>query len=212
MQHPLGVCVLPDDSVAIADTYNNAIRRFDPATKLLSTIATDIREPSGISVVETEGVTQLLVVESAEHQLVYLALPEKFQNIQGSAFRTQRPAQNLKPGVVDLRVIFTPPAGQKLDDRYGPSTHLVVSSTPPNLLISGTGSASELNRTIEIADLRNEGTTHAVLHVSVRAASCDISGEVEFPACHVHQQDWGVPIVLSDDGDVALALMLAGLA
>lgn len=212
MQHPLGVCVLPDDSVAIADTYNNAIRRFDPTTKLLSTIATEIREPSGITVVEVDGVTQLLIVESAEHQLVYMTLPEKFQNIQGEAFRTQRPAQKLKPGVIELRVVFTPPAGQKLDDRYGPSTHLVVSSTPTDLLRSGSGSSVDLHRTIDLADLREQGITQAVLHVSVRAASCDISGEVEFPACHVHQQDWGVPIVISDDGDTELALMLAGLA
>ena len=30
MQHPLACCVLADGSVAIADTYNGAIRRFDP--------------------------------------------------------------------------------------------------------------------------------------------------------------------------------------
>ena len=32
LQHPLGVTVLPDGSVAISDTYNGAIRRFDPVT------------------------------------------------------------------------------------------------------------------------------------------------------------------------------------
>ena len=30
LQHPLDCCVLADGSVAIADTYNGAIRRFDP--------------------------------------------------------------------------------------------------------------------------------------------------------------------------------------
>jgi hypothetical protein len=63
-----------------------------------------------------------------------------------------------------------------------------------------------------LADLRAAGIERGVLHVSVRAASCDISDEVEFPACHVHQQDWGVPVIVSDEGDETLSLMLAGLA
>ena len=118
----------------------------------------------------------------------------------------------MSPGNVLVRVVFTPPNGQKLDDRYGPSTHLVVSASPPEMLMSGAGSGSELQREVVIADLREKGISQGVLHVSVRAASCDIAEENEFPACHVHQQDWGVPIVLSDDGSSDVALMLAGLA
>jgi hypothetical protein len=38
------------------------------------------------------------------------------------------------------------------------------------------------------------------------AASCDEEGE--FPACHVHQQDWGVPIKISTSGDAQLRLAL----
>jgi hypothetical protein len=211
LQHPLGVAVLPDDSVVIADTYNNALRHFDPVTKTVSTIAREISEPSGVSVSVIDGRSELLVVESTAHRLTTIRLADKFQNIDGEAFRTKRPATEVAPGAGTIRVIFTPPTGQKLDDRYGPSTHLVVSSSPAELLISGAGSGSDLTRDIEIRDLREAGITSGVLHVSVRAASCDIAEENEFPACHVHQQDWGVPITLTSDGTHEVNLMLAGL-
>ena len=32
LQHPFGVTALPDGSVAVSDTYNHALRRYDPAT------------------------------------------------------------------------------------------------------------------------------------------------------------------------------------
>ena len=34
-----GVCALPDGSVLVADTYNGAVRRYDPATDQVSTVA-----------------------------------------------------------------------------------------------------------------------------------------------------------------------------
>jgi thiol-disulfide isomerase/thioredoxin/sugar lactone lactonase YvrE len=211
LQHPLGIAVLPDDSIVIADTYNKAVRHFDPVTKQVTTVLRDLAEPSGFTTVEVDGRQQLVVVESAAHQLTRIQIADKHQ-VRGDAFRTQRPATLVKPGKASVRVVFTPPTGQKLDDRYGPSTHLVVSSTPPELLVHGIGSGAELSRNIEIADLREQGISQGVLHVSVRAASCDIAEENEFPACHVHQQDWGVPVTLSDDGLSDVALMLAGLA
>jgi thiol-disulfide isomerase/thioredoxin len=40
LQHPLGVTLLPDGSLAISDTYNGALRRYDPQTGEVSTLAT----------------------------------------------------------------------------------------------------------------------------------------------------------------------------
>lgn len=33
----------------------------------------------------------------------------------------------------------------------------------------------------------------------------------EYPACHVHQQDWGVPVRLAEGGAGRLPLVLAGM-
>ncbi len=203
LQHPLGVTVLPDGSVAVADTYNHALRRFDPATGEVSTLATDLREPSD-AVVDGGDV---LVVESARHRLTRLRLPQEALRVVGTAHRTQRPATDVAPGRLRLEVIFSAPAGQKLDTRYGPSTRLLVSSTPPGLLLTGEGRGTDLTRELELDPRVTEG----VLHVSATAASCDDDPANEYPACHVHQQDWGVPLRLAPGGADRLPLVLAGL-
>ncbi|MFE9606752.1 thioredoxin-like domain-containing protein [Streptomyces hokutonensis] len=211
LQHPLGVTALPDGSVAISDTYNHALRRYDPATGEVSTLATDLREPSD-AVLDGD---EILVVESARHRLTRLRLPEEAVRVESVAHRTQRAATEVAPGELKLDVIFQAPAGQKLDTRYGPSTRLLVSATPPELLITGEGPGTDLNRTLTL----NEAFTEGVLHVSAMAASCDdtasnsgsAAGANEYPACHVHQQDWGVPVRLTEGATDRLPLVLAGM-
>ncbi|MFF3562277.1 NHL domain-containing thioredoxin family protein [Streptomyces sp. NPDC002574] len=203
LQHPLGVTALPDGSVAVSDTYNHALRRFDPASGEVTTLATDLREPSG-AVLDGD---EVVVVESARHRLTRLRLPEEAVRVEAAAHRTQRPATEVAPGALRLDVVFTAPAGQKLDQRYGPSTRLLVSSTPPELLLEGEGKGTDLFRDLVLDSEVAEG----VLHVSAMAASCDDDPDNEFPACHVHQQDWGVPVRLTGDGDTRLVLVLAGM-
>ncbi|NLU69588.1 NHL domain-containing thioredoxin family protein [Streptomyces sp. HNM0574] len=208
LQHPLGVTALPDGSVAVADTYNHALRRYDPATGEVTTLATDLREPSGAVLAgDGDGDPHLLVVESARHRLTRLRLPEEAVRVESVAHRTQRAATEVAPGTLQLDVVFQAPAGQKLDERYGPSTRLLVSATPPELLAEGEGQGSDLRRGLRLAD----GVTEGVLHVSAMAASCDDDGENEYPACHVHQQDWGVPVRVTPGGATRLPLILAGL-
>ncbi|MFF5014317.1 NHL domain-containing thioredoxin family protein [Streptomyces sp. NPDC001165] len=202
-QHPLGVTALPDGSVAVADTYNHALRRYDPATGEVSTLATDLREPSDAVVVGAD----IVVVESARHRLTRLRLPEEAVRVEAVAHRTQRAATEVAPGEVRLDVVFQAPSGQKLDTRYGPSTRLLVSSTPPELLLKGEGADTDLSRTLEF----DPAVTEGVLHVSAMAASCDDDPSVEYPACHVHQQDWGVPVRLTEGGADRLPLVLAGM-
>ncbi|MFF7726068.1 NHL domain-containing thioredoxin family protein [Streptomyces sp. NPDC008001] len=202
-QHPLGVTALPDGSVAVSDTYNHALRRYDPATGEVTTLATDLREPSAAVLAGDD----IVVVESARHRLTRLRLPEEAVRVESVAHRTQRAATDVAPGRLRLDVVFQAPAGQKLDTRYGPSTRLLVSSTPPGLLAEGAGQGTDLGRDLVLG----ESVTEGVLHVSAMAASCDDDPENEYPACHMHQQDWGVPVRVVAGGADRLPLVLAGL-
>ncbi|MFJ6441285.1 NHL domain-containing thioredoxin family protein [Streptomyces sp. NPDC091649] len=203
LQHPLGVTALPDGSVAVSDTYNHALRRYDPVSGEVTTLATDLREPSDAVLADGD----LVVVESARHRLTRLRLPEEAVRVADQAHRTRRAATEIAPGTLRLDVVFQAPAGQKLDTRYGPSTRLQVSATPPELLAEGAGTGTDLGRDLVLAD----GVTEGVLHVSAMAASCDDDPANEYPACHMHQQDWGVPVRVTAQGTPRLPLVLAGM-
>lgn len=211
LQHPLGVTELPDGSVAIADTYNGAIRRYEPRTDEVTTLARGLDEPSDILVLPGSDGEQpsLLVAESAAHRLTRVAIPAEAQHVDEGAQQTSRPATELGTGTLTLTVGFSVPAGQKLDDRFGDPTHLQVSSTPPELITAGAGGSEGLERTIEISD----GIDSGVLHITARAAACDGSEDGEIPlhaACHLYQQDWGIPVTLSAEGPHELRLDLRG--
>jgi thiol-disulfide isomerase/thioredoxin len=203
LQHPLGVTALPDGSVAIADTYNGAIRRYEPSAKTVSTIASGLAEPTD-AVVSGD---RLIVVESAAHRLTAIGLAAKYLDVEQREYATRRtPIEVSAEGDFALRVAFTPPVGQHFDDRDGPASRLSVDASPPELLIAGSGTGTALERTLAFAGNVPAG----VLHVTVRAATCDDNDE--HAACHIHQQDWGLPVQVTPAGVDHLELMLRGLA
>jgi thiol-disulfide isomerase/thioredoxin len=195
-QHPLGVAVLPDRAVAVLDTYNGAVRRYDHAAKSVSTLARDLAEPSGAVLVGDD----LVVVESAAHRLVR-PVPS-VELVAGQPQQTQRPPTELAAGRVLLSVVFAPAPGRKLDDRYGPSTRLTVTASPPELLRAGAGETTDLERVLDLTAGRG------VLHVTAQAASCDEGGD--HPACYLARQDWGVPVDVGTDGEAEIRLVLLG--
>jgi thiol-disulfide isomerase/thioredoxin len=197
LQHPLGVTLLSDKTVAISDTYNGAVRRYDPTSAEVTTLARDLAEPSGAVVVGDD----LVVVESAAHRLVRPIAGATI--VPGDSLSTNRPVSDVSADT-ELRVLFQPPPGRKLDDRYGPATRLSVSASPPDLLREGAGESSDLRRTLR---LRNG---QGVLHITAQAAACDDDPAIEHPACQVARQDWGVPIRVTRTGTNALRLVLLG--
>jgi thiol-disulfide isomerase/thioredoxin len=203
LQHPLGLIELPDGNLLIADTYNRAIRKYSPTTNSVSTIARDLSEPSDLELIETADGPKLAIVEAAANKITLLPI-EAEALVQGNAMRTARPALEVRPGEMSIDVTFSAPPGQKLDDRYGPSTYLVVSSTPKELLLEGAGNSTELLRRIVL----NPDITEGVLHVAAKGASCDESDQGA--QCHIHQQDWGIPIKVSATGSSTVELVLSG--
>jgi thiol-disulfide isomerase/thioredoxin/sugar lactone lactonase YvrE len=206
LQHPLGVCALPDGSVLIADTYNGAVRRFDPATGLVSTVAGELAEPSDL-VLTGDG--DVLVVESAAHRLTRLA-PGALSvagatTVPGKRHRPERPPTDVAGGTITLDVIFTPAPGQKLDESFGPSTRVAVSASPPELLLDGAGVSSDLSRQLVL----NPEVSTGVLQITAQAATCD--AEAEHAACHLTRQDWGVRLRITPSGATRLPLILRGL-
>ncbi|ABY24542.1 conserved hypothetical protein [Renibacterium salmoninarum ATCC 33209] len=85
-----------------------------------------------------------------------------------------------------------------------------IASTPPELLLDGGGTSIGLNRTLTLNGKIPEG----ILHITARAAACDGEPGGEIPdhaACHLYQQDWGIPVRLTADGETSLALDLRGM-
>jgi hypothetical protein len=103
-------------------------------------------------------------------------------------------------------VLFTPPHGQGLDDRFGEPTSLSVAASPAELLADGGGTAPGLQRSLRLA-----GPGVGTLHVEVLAAACDHtdSGETSiFAACHVYRHAWDVAVTVASDGASMLDLPL----
>jgi thiol-disulfide isomerase/thioredoxin len=196
MQHPLGVAVLPGGRIAVADTYNGALRAYDPATGEVATLAADLAEPSDVLVVDG----RVVVVESAAHRLAVPDLGEAA--VAGRHHRVTRKRTKVAPGALRLDVLFEPAAGQKLDYSFGSPIQVTVSADPPQLLVAGAGKGDELGRDLVLAD----GIDRGVLQVVAQAATCD--AEAEHPACHLTRQDWGVPVEIAEDGVATLRLVL----
>jgi thiol-disulfide isomerase/thioredoxin len=195
LQHPLGVALLPDGSVAVADTYNGAVRRYDPVTREVGTLATGLREPSDVA---CDGET-LLVVESAGHRVVRLPLPARVRSAPAGPARVR---VEVGEGPVALRVRFTPPAGRYLDRRFGEPTSLTVTG-PVAVLADGAGTAPGLERAVR---LRRPGT----LRVDAVAAACDGDGPDVgvFAACHRYRQEWDVEVRVVPGGPAVVELEL----
>ena len=199
-QHPLGVCALSDGSVLVADTYNGAVRRYDPDTQTVSTVATGLAEPSDIVALPDGG---LMVVESAAHRIVPLDPTDSDVSEKAIAPNGHRlcwPRARWRSASSSRRRrdrSWTSRSGRRHGCRFRRRRR--------NYLCRVRARRPDLNRTLVISSSVDGG----VLQVVAQAATCDV--EADHPACHLTRQDWGVPIVVSPTGAIRLPLILRGL-
>jgi len=190
LQHPLGLAVLSEGEVLVADTYNHAVRIIDPTTSSVRTVASDLREVSDVCL---DGQTAWAVI-SSEHRLASIDLGGAAMLVTGDAHTIVRDETSVAPGTVVLTVVFQPGVGEKLDMTFGSPVQLRVDADPFDLLVDGAGDSTQLDRVLDI----RPGARSGVLSVTARVATCDLDGE--HPACHLAVQDWGIPIRVEEGG------------
>ena len=118
LQHPLGVTVLPDGS---RRGLRHLQRRRTPLRPEPPAAAHHRWRPGWPSpAARCSTGSTCVVVESAAHRLTRIPLVGAAP-ATGHAHTTQRPVTESAPGELEIAVVFAPPPGQKVDDRFGPA-------------------------------------------------------------------------------------------
>jgi len=212
LQHPLGVVTTPDGPV-VCDTYNSALRRYDPQKNELVTLVHDgLSEPSGAALLGGE----LLVADTNNHRLVDVDADGKVQPFEIRGLLPPAPVPSRGPvaveigpveltGEVELTATLPIPEGQKLDPSLGPPVQLSVrseallSGEDGGLLLTG----DELPARTQLALGGAEGN----LDVLLRVGTCE---EGPGAVCNLNERRWRVAVRRDDEGSPRLNLGLGG--
>jgi hypothetical protein len=128
LQHPLGVAVTPEGPV-VCDTYNSALRRYDPEKEEVSTLARDgLSEPSGGALL-TGG--YLVVADTDHHRLARVDAGGEVRTFEVRGLLPPAPRAAEDPTAleigplelapeVELTATLPIPEGRKLDPSLGP--------------------------------------------------------------------------------------------
>ncbi|WP_432524407.1 thioredoxin-like domain-containing protein [Kineococcus sp. SYSU DK006] len=192
LQHPLGLALdargTAPAAVLVADTFDGALRRYDPLTRSVETLLTGLAEPADVLVEEDDdgGGGAVVVVESAAHRLTRWSLRRRDRRLL---------AEVRLAADAELVVDFTPGAGRRVDERWGPPVRVEVSADPPGALGAGAGSGTGWRRPVRVVAAGR-------LRVDVRVATCDES------SCRLEEFTVVVPVRPAGQGEPLLRIAL----
>jgi hypothetical protein len=207
LQHPLGVVVTPEGPV-VCDTYNSALRRYDPEKEEVSTLARDgLSEPSGGALLAGG---YLVVADTDNHRLARAGAGGEVRTFEVRGLLSPAPRAAGEPTAlkigplelapeVELTATLPIPEGRRLDPSLGPPVQLSVSSdellTNGYLLLTG----DELPAKAALFLNEAEGT----LDILLRVGTCE-----EGPAavCTLAERRWRVKASRDPEGSPRLNL------
>jgi hypothetical protein len=211
LQHPLGVVATPEGPV-VCDTYNSALRRYDPENDEVITLleADFLSEPSGA----TPLGEVLLVADTNNHRLARVGVDGAVRTFEIRGLLPPAPvpvegllAVEIGPvelaGEVELSATLSIPEGQKLDPSLGPPVQLSVSSDGllPNgdLLLTGDDLPARTRLAL--------GAMEGELDVLLRVGTCE---EGPGAVCNLNERRWRVSARRDEEGSPRLNLGLEG--
>ena len=210
LQHPLGVVVTSQGPV-VCDTYNSAVRRYDPRKDEIVTLVGDgLSEPSGLALFGGN----LLVADTNNHRLVRVGSDGEVRPFEIRGLLPPAPVPIEEPvavgigpvelaGEVELSATLPVPDGQKLDPSLGPPVQLSVSSDEllpdGDLLLTG----GELPARTRLA----LGSAEGNLEVLLRVGTCE---EGPGAVCNLTERRWRVAVHRDEKGSPRLNLGLGG--
>lgn len=211
LQHPLGV-ISTSEGPVVCDTYNSALRRYDPQENELITFACDgVSEPSGAALLGGSG-RDFIVADTNNHRLVRVSTDGEVQSfeirgLQPPGLLAERGSTAIKIGPVELtsEVELTAtlpiPDGQKLDSSLGPPIQLSLSSDEllpdDGLLLAGDKLPARAQLSLDAAE--------GHLDVLLRVGTCD---EGPGAVCTLVERRWCVTVCRDDEGSPRLNLGL----